>query len=116
MDDPHGDERGNPTAPERLTRLSEASLRINESLELEDILQGVLDSARALTGARYAIITTLDDSGRMEDLRTSGLAVDAARRIWEIPEGEQFFKYLSALSEPLRLTNLAGSRQRARTE
>ena len=106
VDDPQGDERSNPTAPERLTRLSEASLRINESLELEDILQGVLDSARALTGARYAIITTLDDSGRMEDLRTSGLTVDAARRIWEIPEGEQFFRYLSALSEPLRLTDL----------
>ena len=39
---------------ERLSRLSEASLRINESLDLDSVLQGVLDSARTLTGARYA--------------------------------------------------------------
>ena len=59
---------------ERLTRLSEASLRINESLDLQAVLQGVLDSARALTGARYGLIITLDESGRIEDLLTSGLS------------------------------------------
>ena len=31
---------------DRLTRLREASLRINDSLELEAVLQRVLDSAR----------------------------------------------------------------------
>ena len=36
---------------ERLSRLSEASLRINESLEFDTVLQGVLDSARPLAGA-----------------------------------------------------------------
>ena len=36
---------------ERLSRLSEASIRINESLDFETVLQGVLDSARSLTGA-----------------------------------------------------------------
>ena len=48
---------------ERLTRLSEASLRINESLDLDEVLQGVLDSARSLTGSSYALITTLDPIG-----------------------------------------------------
>ena len=51
------------TLRERLSRLSDASLRINESLDLDDVLQGVLDSARTLTDARYGIITTLDDQG-----------------------------------------------------
>ena len=46
---------------ERLTRLSEASLHINESLDLDAVLQGVLDSARALTDASYALITTMAD-------------------------------------------------------
>ena len=32
---------------ERLSRLSEASLRINESLDFDTVLQEVLDSARA---------------------------------------------------------------------
>ena len=37
---------------ERLSRLSQASLRINESLDYDSVLQGVVDSACALTGAR----------------------------------------------------------------
>ena len=35
---------------ERLSRLSQASLRINESLDLDTVLQDVLESARSLTG------------------------------------------------------------------
>ena len=42
---------------ERLARLSEASRRINESLDFDTVLQGVLDSACALTGARYGVMT-----------------------------------------------------------
>ena len=53
----------NESLRERLSRLSEASLRINESLDFGTVLQGVLDSARALTGARYGVITLLDDGG-----------------------------------------------------
>ena len=34
---------------DRLTGLSQASLRINESLDLDDVFQQVLDSARSLT-------------------------------------------------------------------
>ena len=51
----------NESLRERLSRLSEASLRINESLDFGTVLQGVLDNARALTGARYGVITLLDD-------------------------------------------------------
>ena len=32
----------------RLSRLSEASIRINESLDFDDVLQGALDSTRSL--------------------------------------------------------------------
>ena len=49
----------------RLSRLSEASLRTTESLDLDTILQGVIDGARALTGARYGALLVLDDAGRM---------------------------------------------------
>ena len=34
---------------DRLSRLSEASLRINESLDFDTVLQGVLESARSTT-------------------------------------------------------------------
>ena len=42
----------------RLSRLTEAILRISQDLELETMLQEVVDSARVLTDARYAAITT----------------------------------------------------------
>ena len=45
--------RENQALRQRLSRLSEASLRIKESLDLRDGVAGVLDSARWLTGARY---------------------------------------------------------------
>ena len=55
---------------DRLSRLSQASLRINESLDFDTVLQGVLDSACSLTGARYGVITLLDESGRIQDFVT----------------------------------------------
>ena len=73
MKEPNDRDRQIATLRDRLSRLSDASLRVNESLDLEDVLQGVLDSTRTLTGARYAVITTLDEAGRVEDLRASGL-------------------------------------------
>ena len=60
----------NAALRERLSRLSEASRRINESLDFEAVLQGVLDSARALTSSRYGGITTVDSSGEPEKSRT----------------------------------------------
>ena len=48
---------------ERLSRLSAASRRINESLDFDQVLQGVLDSARGLTGAHHGVMTLLDAVG-----------------------------------------------------
>ena len=61
------------------------------------MLQGVLDSARSLTDARYALITTLSESGQVEDCQVSGLRADESQRLWEMPEGLSSLDYLSAL-------------------
>ena len=66
-------DRENPEGRDRLSRLSAASLRINESLDFDTVLQETVDSARALTGSRYGVLTTLDGSGRPLDFVTSGL-------------------------------------------
>ena len=96
-------ERENEALRDRLSRLSEASLRINESLDFETVLQGALDSACSLTGARYGVITLLDESGRIQDFVTSGLTTEDHQRFVELPEGLIFFEYLSRITEPLRL-------------
>ena len=96
-------ERENAALRDRLSRLSEASLRINESLDFDTVLQRVLDSACSLTGARYGVITLLDESGRIQDFVYSGLTPEESRQFAEFPDGMLFFEYLSSISEPLRL-------------
>ena len=59
--------RGGELPGERLSRLSQASLRINESLDVDTALQAVMENARSLLQAPYASIVTLDASGRVED-------------------------------------------------
>ena len=98
----------NESLRERLSRLSAASLRINESLDFETVLQGVLDSARSLTGARYGVITLLDDAGRIQDFLYSGLTAEESRQFAEFPNGMLFFEHLSGIGEPLRLRDFHG--------
>ena len=47
---------------ERMSSLSGAVLRISASLDVGTVLREVVDGARALTGARYGAITTIDEA------------------------------------------------------
>ena len=91
---------------ERLSRLSAASLRINESLDFDQVLQGALDSARSLTGAGHGVMTLLGDDGALEDFLSSGLSGDESEQLWLMPDGLRIFQALTGISEPLRLTDL----------
>ena len=92
---------------ERLSRLSEASLHITEDLDLDAVLQGVLDGARSLTGARMGGVTILDDSEQLQDFITSGLTDEDHQRFVNLPGGPEFFAYLSSLPGPLRLADFS---------
>ncbi len=92
---------------ERLSRLSAASRRINESLDFDTVLQGVLDSARSLTSARYGVMTLLDDGGQVQDFLSSGLSAQEAEQLWLMPEGLRIFQALTGISEPMRVPDLA---------
>ena len=91
---------------ERLSLLSEASLRINESLDFDAVMQGVLDSACSLTGARYGVMTLLDQGGQVQDFLTSGITAAESERLCTMPDANQLFEYLSGISEPLRIPDL----------
>ena len=98
--------RENQALRERLSLLSQASLRINETLDFDTVLQEVVDSARALTGSRYGAITVLGDTGQLSDFIVSGLTREEHQGLWEMPQGLGFFEYLSGLTTPLRLSNI----------
>ena len=56
-------------------------MRISSSLDLDTVLQEVVDSARALTGARYGVIVTVNDTGHIEEFVTSGFTPDEKDQI-----------------------------------
>ena len=91
----------------RLSRLSEASVRVSESLDLDTVLHEVVESARALTGARYGVIVTIDASGQARDFVFSGVTPDEHRRLMEWPDASRLFEHLRDVPGPLRVPDLA---------
>ena len=92
---------------ERLTRLSEASLRVSESLDPDTVLQEVMDSARALTGARFGGITAFDESGQLLEFITSGMPPEEQQRMLDLPEGPALYEYFSSIQGSLRFGDVA---------
>ena len=78
----------------RISALSAASLRISASLDLETVLNEVVESARALTGARYGAIATIDEAGAPQDFVTSGFTADEHRHIVEWPDVPAYVRAL----------------------
>ena len=99
------DERNQQTEAlrSRLSRLSEASLRINESLDPNTVLQEILDSARSLTDTRYGVVATFDDTGQVEGFLTSGLTADESRQLWETTQKMTFCN----ITRPQRVRDFA---------
>ena len=84
----------------RIASLSAAILRISASLDVDTVLNEIAQAARALTGARYAVITAIDDAGQLEDFVMSGLTPDERQRLLEWPEAMQIFEHLRDLPSP----------------
>ena len=91
-----------------MTKLSEASRRINESLDFHNVLQDVVDSARDLTYARYGGITVLDAAGTFEEFVTSGLTPEEHQMLAQLPESAPLFTHLNEVGETLWIDDLPG--------
>ena len=100
--------RENEALGERIARLSAAILRISASLDVNTVLQEVVDSARALTGARYGVITTIDDAGQPQDFVSSGFTPAEHQQLADWPDGPRLFEHLRDLPGALRLGDLPG--------
>ena len=90
----------------RLSQLSEASLRINESLDLDTVLQEILNSARSLTHAQYGVIAIFDDTGQVEDFLSSGMTAEESQQLEGVSGGLKIFEHLSNLPGPLRVQDI----------
>ena len=91
---------------ERISALSTAILRISASLDLTTVLQEAVDSVRALTGARYGFIVTIDETGNIREFVSSGFTAEEHRQLTEWPEGPSLFAHFRDLPGPIRLADL----------
>ena len=91
---------------ERLSALHAAIMRVSGSLDLGTVLQEVVDSGRALTGACYGVITTQTEDGRIQDFVTSGFTPEEQAEMTAWSDGPRLFAHFRDLRAPLRLANL----------
>ena len=92
----------------RIAGLSAASLRIGSSLDLDTVLREIAESARALTGASYAAIATIDEAGAPVDFVTSGFTEAEHRAMAEWSEGPKLFAHFRDLQGPIRIADVPG--------
>ena len=85
---------------ERASQLCQAILRISASLDLDVVLREIIDSARALTEARYGVIVAMDGAGGIQDHVMSGFANDEVRHLLEWPDAVRFYEHLTGLPAP----------------
>ena len=97
----------NEIPPDRLSRMAEVSLGIASNLDMHAVLQGVIDGARSLTGARYGALVSFDDSGDIRDLVISGMTPEQLQGMGSPPKGLGLLGYLNEVPKPLRLRDIA---------
>ena len=98
--------RENEALRARISALSAASLRISASLDLATVLNEVVESARALTGARFGAIATIDEAGAPQDFVTSGFTEAEHQRLAEWSDGPRLFEHFRDLEGPLRISDV----------
>ncbi len=78
-----------------------------ERLEVEAVLERLLDSARELTGARYAALGVLNQSGTgLSRFLTVGIDESTRRLIGPLPSGRGVLGELIRDPKPLRLSDV----------
>lgn len=92
---------------DRTRALVEAGIALTSELSLEAVLQKLVETAAALTGASYAALGVLDPPGqRLERFVTTGVSPEAHRAIGELPTGRGILGVLIRDAQPLRLRDL----------
>lgn len=93
---------------QRAERLLAAGQSLTAELDLPNVLQLILETARELTGARYAALGVLDDARReLSDFITLGLTADERAAIGDPPHGRGILGLLIERPESLRLHDVS---------
>jgi signal transduction histidine kinase len=95
------------TPEARLRALLEATVALTSELSLEALLQRVVEVAASITGARYAALGVIDESGvALERFVTTGIDAETHEAIGDLPHGRGILGVLIRDAAPLRLHDL----------
>lgn len=89
------------TLRRRLSRPREANLPIDDDVDYQRVLQGILDGARSLTGSRYGFILVIDTTGQVQDYLSSGMTADESQQLGEL-HAVPIVERIWTSSEPVR--------------
>jgi two-component system sensor histidine kinase DevS len=91
----------------RLHDLFQASIALNAELSLDALLQKLVETAAALTDARYAALGRIDETGgELERFLTTGIDAEEHARIGSLPRGRGILGVLIRDAKPLRLDRI----------
>lgn len=92
---------------ERLRGLIDAGIALGSELSLDALLLKLAETAAALTGARYAALGVIDESGQgLERFVYTGIDREQAEKIGELPRGRGILGALITDARSLRLQEI----------
>jgi signal transduction histidine kinase len=92
--------------PRNARALLDAVVAISSDLDMHSVLRRIVESACAITEARYGALGVLGNAGGLVDFITHGVTEEERRAIGDLPRGHGILGLLIAEPEPLRLDNL----------
>ena len=95
------------TPSDRLRVLVDAGIALSSELSLDALLQQLVETAAELTGARYAALGVIDQTGTaLERFVTAGVDAGTHAAIGDLPRGRGLLGVLIRDAAPLRLSNI----------
>src|SRR5918995_3444069 len=92
----------------RLRVLVDAGIALSSELSLDALLQQLVETAAQLTGARYAALGVIDQTGTgLERFLTTGIDAETHAAIGDLPRGRGILGVLIRDTAPLRLRDIA---------
>ncbi len=93
---------------DRAERLLAAGRALTSELDLPVVLDRILETARELTGAKYAALGVLDDNRReLSEFITIGLSYEERQALGEPPRGHGILGLLIDHPQPLRMHDVS---------
>src|SRR5919197_3462912 len=89
-----------------LRELSDAVLAVAAQRSVDEVLQGLVDRARELAGARYAALGIPDGDGGFSRFLVSGMSDQLIARLGPLPRTHGMLGAMLETAEPYRTTDI----------